>query len=159
LTAPRPFVVDIQSASAVEDLPDPALLSQWVYATLLAEDVAPAGEVTLRIVDARESADLNTRYRHRSGPTNVLSFPFDPPPGVPTALLGDVVICAPVVAREALEQGKPLAAHWAHMVVHGLLHLLGYDHLAPEEAKEMEAREREILAGLGYADPYHAEQD
>lgn len=159
MIAPCPFVVDLQCVSEAKDLPDADTLSRWVCATLTAEDVAPEGEVTLRIVDASEGADLNTRYRHRSGPTNVLSFPFDPPPGVPTALLGDVVICAPVVAREALEQSKPLAAHWAHMVVHGLLHLLGYDHLVPEEAEEMEAREREILAGLGYADPYHAEQD
>lgn len=159
MTAPCPFILDLQWASEAADLPDPALLSEWVCATLTAEAVAAQAEVTLRIVDTRESADLNAQYRHRSGPTNVLSFPFEPPPGAPTALLGDVVICAPVVAREALEQDKPPAAHWAHMVVHGLLHLLGYDHLEPEEAEAMEAREREILAGLGYADPYHAEQD
>ena len=119
----------------------------------------------IRIVDEDESAELNHTYRDKPGPTNVLSFPFDMPDlpaalaateneEIPTKLLGDLVICAPVVAREAAEQGKPLPAHWAHMVVHGVLHLLGYDHLDKAEAAEMEGLEQRLLAELGVGDPY-----
>ena len=122
-------------------------------------------ELGIRIVDEVESAELNQTYRDKPGPTNVLSFPFempDLPEGFATDeedeisanLLGDLVICAPVVAREAAEQGKPEVVHWAHMVVHGMLHLLGYDHLEPAESAEMEEQERQILAGLGIVDPY-----
>jgi probable rRNA maturation factor len=111
-------------------------------------------ELVIRVVDEAESASLNQRFRAKNGPTNVLSFPFRAPPQVPSDLLGDLVICAPVVAREAGEQGKPEVAHWAHMVVHGMLHLLGYDHVEPAEAETMEALEREILARLGLPDPY-----
>lgn len=125
------------------------------------------GELVVRVVDEAESAALNERYAHKKGPTNVLAFPAgDPPPpaaatprGAPGALveptaLGDLAICAAVVAREAAEQGKSLEAHWAHMVIHGCLHLRGYDHMNAAEARVMEARERELLAGLGIADPY-----
>jgi probable rRNA maturation factor len=125
------------------------------------------GELVVRIVDEAESAALNERYVGKQGPTNVLAFPADnlPPPGKrqvprePNALsepksLGDLAICAAVVAREAAEQGKALEAHWAHMVVHGCLHLRGYDHMNAADAEAMEARERELLAGLGIADPY-----
>jgi probable rRNA maturation factor len=114
-------------------------------------------EVTIRIVDAAEGAELNRRFRDRDGPTNVLSFPFSPPPGLPdgaAGLLGDLVICAPVVVAEAADQHKGLDAHWAHMVVHGLLHLLGYDHLLPADAVTMEALEIAILADLGFSSPY-----
>jgi probable rRNA maturation factor len=106
------------------------------------------------VVDEAESATLNAQYRGKQGPTNVLSFGFDSPPGVDVPLLGDLVICAPVVVREALEQGKPGQAHWAHMTIHGVLHLLGYDHQTPEQAQIMEALEIAALADLGYADPY-----
>ena len=112
------------------------------------------GELTVRIVDAPEATELNARYRGVDRPTNVLSFPFDTPAGVDVALLGDVVICAPVVAREASEQGKTPEAHFAHMVVHGILHLAGYDHEHASEAQRMEALERGVLASLGYPDPY-----
>lgn len=115
-----------------------------------------AGRVTLRLVDSDEAAGLNAAFRGKSGPTNVLSFPA---PGEAAGVedvpyLGDVVLCAPVLAREASEQNKSLAAHFAHMVVHGMLHLQGMDHGSLAEAEAMEAIEREILAGLGYADPY-----
>jgi probable rRNA maturation factor len=107
------------------------------------------GEVTVRIVGPAESRALNRRYRKKDRPTNVLSFPYDDP-----GELGDVVICAAVVNREAREQGKRPAAHWAHMVVHGVLHLRGYDHIRPADAKVMEGRERAILARLSFPDPY-----
>ncbi|WP_018865693.1 MULTISPECIES: rRNA maturation RNase YbeY [unclassified Thioalkalivibrio] len=119
-----------------------------------------AGEaaVTLRLVDVDEGRTLNHAFRGRDYATNVLSFPApELPPGLPpeaNAYLGDVILCAPVLAREAVEQGKPLAAHYHHMVVHGMLHLQGMDHQTPDEAARMEAVERSILAGLGYPDPY-----
>ena len=112
-------------------------------------------ELSLRLVDEAESADLNQRYRGKAGPTNVLSFPFEPPPGIKgPRYLGDLVICVPVVVREAAEQGKATEAHWAHLVVHGVLHLLGYDHLDETEAQEMEALETRLLANLGFPPPY-----
>ncbi|MFN3919664.1 MAG: rRNA maturation RNase YbeY [Methylohalobius sp.] len=133
--------------------PSKAMLRRWVIAAL---EGKPA-EVSLAIVDEAEIAALNRRFRHREGPTNVLSFPFEAPAGVPLRFLGDVVICAPVVRREAVAQNKPETAHFAHMVVHGVLHLRGFDHLTPEQAEVMETREREILAHLGFQDPYLTE--
>jgi probable rRNA maturation factor len=114
-----------------------------------------AGELVVRIIDEAESAMLNERYCGKQGPTNVLAFPADDPPlpDEPKAL-GDLAICAAVVAREAGAQGKAAEAHWAHMVIHGCLHLRGFDHLNEVEAELMEARERELLAGLGIGDPY-----
>lgn len=111
-------------------------------------------ELALRIVDVEEGRAFNRDYRHKDYATNVLSFPAELPPGVPLPILGDLVLCAPVIAREAAEQGKPLKHHYAHMVVHGVLHLLGHDHMDETEAEAMEAIEREVLAGLGIADPY-----
>lgn len=116
-------------------------------------------ELVIRIVDEAEIGALNRDYRGKDGSTNVLSFPFEAPPPVQTNLLGDLVICAPVVAREAAEQGKSLDAHWAHMVVHGVLHLLGFDHIQEADAEAMEAIERDLLAGLGYPDPYAGDTD
>lgn len=107
------------------------------------------GEITLRLVDSAESQTLNRDYRGKDKPTNVLSFPMGEPD-----YLGDIVICAPVVAAEAVEQGKAARAHWAHMVVHGVLHLLGHDHIDDGEAATMEALERKLLARLGFPDPY-----
>lgn len=113
------------------------------------------GEITLRLVDALESRRLNHQYRGKGYATNVLSFGYDPElAGVAGGVMGDLVICAEVVAREAAEQGKAPLAHWAHLVVHGCLHLRGFDHEAPAEAARMEARETAILAGLGFEDPY-----
>ncbi len=151
------FALDEASAARV---PDAGELSRWAQAAVAAAETLPAGEarMTLRLVEEAEITQLNRDYRHKTAPTNVLSFPFAPPPGVPAGEcggeLGDVVICAPVVQREAIEQGKTADSHWAHMVVHGTLHLLGYDHLTEAEAARMEPLETRILAGLGYADPY-----
>ena len=112
------------------------------------------GELSVRIVDADEGRALNRDYRDKDYATNVLSFAAELPPGVPLPILGDLVLCAPVIAREAEEQGKPLKHHYAHMLVHGVLHLLGHDHMEEAEAEAMEAIEREVLAGLGIPDPY-----
>jgi probable rRNA maturation factor len=159
----RAVVVTVQNAARSTGVPKRAELERWALRAL-ADDVR--GELTIRIVDERESAELNYRYRGKNGPTNVLSFaaeapaPAWPAAEAPTAhgdeLLpyGDVVICAAVVARAAREQGKPLAAHWAHMVVHGALHVQGYDHENLRDAGMMEARERALLAELGFPDPY-----
>jgi probable rRNA maturation factor len=135
----------VQRAVAARSVPATAQLRRWAMAALGRR----ADEVTLRIVGPAESRALNRRYRKKDKPTNVLSFPYDDP-----GLLGDIVICAAVVNREAREQGKRREAHWAHMVVHGVLHLLGFDHIRPADAKVMERRERAILARLSFPDPY-----
>ena len=154
------IVVEVQYAVGEEavdpTIPGTADLERWVCAALAGE--RKAAEVSLRIVGVEEGAELNASYRGRSGPTNVLSFPCDSPTEMEPPLLGDVVMCAPVVAREAREQGKPAPAHWAHMTVHGILHLLGYDHETPGEADVMERREVRILAALGFPDPYASER-
>lgn len=144
--------VDLQVAPGVTGAPPKSDFVGWVRAALAGQ--RSEAEVSIRVVDAAESASLNRQYRHRTGPTNVLSFAAELPAVVPLPLLGDLVICAPVVAQEAAAQGKEPAAHWAHMVVHGVFHLLGYDHIEPTEAHIMEALEREALGRLGYADPY-----
>jgi probable rRNA maturation factor len=112
------------------------------------------GDLAIRVVDTKEARSLNRHYRGKDYATNVLSFPADLPPEMQVPLLGDLVICAPVVAKEAAEQGKSLAAHYAHLTIHGVLHLLGLDHEDEREAEAMERIERELLADLGYADPY-----
>ena len=144
--------LDVQRASEDADLPTDAEFTTWVEAALAGQhdDV----ELTIRIVDEMESAALNTQYRHKQGATNVLSFPFECPPEVELNLLGDLVICAPVVEREAREQGKSVRDHWAHMVVHGTLHLLGFDHIDDVDAEEMEALEIDILERMGICNPY-----
>ena len=114
--------------------------------------------MTIRLVDSEESHQLNLEYRGKDKPTNVLSFPFEAPPSVELDLLGDLVICKQVVESESNQQDKPLVAHWAHMVVHGSLHLLGYDHIEDDEAEEMEALESQIMQQLGFDDPYVAEK-
>ncbi|WP_373098923.1 MULTISPECIES: rRNA maturation RNase YbeY [Pasteurellaceae] len=150
-------MIDLQIASEDrENLPSAAQIQQWASAAVRAEHSVP--EITVRIVDEAESHQLNLTYRGKDRPTNVLSFPFECPPQVALPLLGDLVICRQVVEREAQQQGKPLTAHWAHMVVHGSLHLLGYDHIDDDEAEEMEKLETEIMGALGFADPYLAEK-
>ncbi len=144
--------VDVEDASGSAGVPDAASLSRWAEAALAGRRAE--AELSIRIVGEAESAALNDTYRHKAGPTNVLSFPAELPAGVPVAALGDLVICAPVVAREAAAQGKLPEAHWAHMVVHGCLHLLGYDHMDDAQAAEMEPLETRILAALGFQDPY-----
>ena len=136
----------VQYAVADEDLPSRNLLRRWAAAALANDAI-----VTLRFVDTAEGETLNRRYQRKSGPTNVLSFVYDDRPGM---VHGDVVLCLPVLRQEAAEQGKTLAAHCAHLVVHGMLHLQGYDHRRADEAARMEAREVAILAALGVADPY-----
>lgn len=138
----------------VEAGPDEDDIRRWITAVMAAEKNTADVELTVRIVGIEEIAELNERYRHKTGPTNILSFPFEAPPGVELNLLGDLVVAAPVVASEAQEQHKTEIAHWAHMVVHGTLHLLGYDHQTPAEAEDMEAREIRILQTLGFANPY-----
>ena len=149
--------VDLQIATEnIEGLPTEEQIVQWATAA-----VQPEGdevEMTVRIVDDAESHELNLTYRGKDRPTNVLSFPFECPDEVELPLLGDLVICRQVVEREAAEQEKPLMAHWAHMVVHGCLHLLGYDHIEDDEAEEMESLETQIMQGLGFDDPYLAEK-
>ncbi len=149
---PLRLTLDLQVATEADLLPTPEELSTWVCA-VLAERVQKA-EVTVRIVGEAEGAALNQRYRGRSGPTNVLAFPFDAPVRLELPLLGDVVICAPVVQREAAQQKKEAQAHWAHMVVHGTLHLLGYEHQTPLQAQQMESLEKTALAILGFPNPY-----
>lgn len=144
--------LDVQRASRCTNLPPDEQIGRWVSAAL--EGHRDEAELSIRITDSEESQRLNHRYRGKDKPTNVLSFPADLPPGVPLPLLGDLVICAPVVAAEAEAQHKSLPAHWAHMVVHGTLHLLGYDHIEDHDAEIMEALEVRILAELGYPDPY-----
>lgn len=129
-------------------------VSRWVRHAL--GDDVQAAEITVRIVDAAEGQQLNRDFRGKDYATNVLSFPAELPEGVKLPLLGDLVICAPVVAREAAEQGKPVAAHYAHLTVHGVLHLLGWDHEHDKDAEAMEQLEREVLAELGLPDPYAA---
>lgn len=145
--------LDVQIALDIPSLPTEADLRRWAEAALVGADYAKDAELTIRIVNEAESTALNEAYRHKQGPTNVLSFPFEAPPGIESSLLGDIVICAPVVLGEAIHQGKTPSAHWAHLVTHGVLHLLGYDH-DEEQAEVMEALEIRILAGLGYPDPY-----
>ena len=150
-------IIDLQIACEnIENLPSEEQIQQWANAAVRAQTMEP--EITVRIVDEAESHQLNLTYRGKDKPTNVLSFPFECPDEVELTLLGDLVICRQVVEQEAREQGKPLMAHWAHMVVHGCLHLLGYDHIEDSEAEEMESLETEIMLGLGFEDPYLAEK-
>ncbi|KFZ36420.1 endoribonuclease YbeY [Shewanella mangrovi] len=144
--------LDLQIATEADNLPQQADFERW--ATLAIGNAMPVAEMTIRLVDEAESQQLNHEYRGKDKPTNVLSFPFEAPPGIELPLLGDLVICVPVVEREAAEQNKPLQAHWAHMVVHGCLHLLGYDHIEDDEAEEMESIETQLIESLGFTDPY-----
>jgi probable rRNA maturation factor len=145
--------VHVSYALPRKGLPAAASVRRWVEAALAGQ--RRAIELAVRYVDSEEGRALNRDYRGKDYATNVLSFPVELPPGVRSPLLGDLVICAPVVAREALGQDKPLAHHHAHLVVHGVLHLLGMDHEHSEaDAEAMEARERTILGRLGIPDPY-----
>ncbi|WP_455845649.1 rRNA maturation RNase YbeY [Pantoea agglomerans] len=151
-------ILDLQLACADENhLPAESDFQRWLEAAVT--PFQPESEVTIRLVDEAESNELNLTYRGKDKPTNVLSFPFEAPPGIELPLLGDLIICRQVVEQEAAEQGKSVEAHWAHMVVHGTLHLLGYDHIEDEEAEEMEALETEIMLALGYPDPYISEKE
>ena len=159
------FNLDLQVACDADNLPDEEDFKQWLATAFAIEseqygrtkNLAQPFEITVRIVEPEESQALNNDYRGKNKPTNVLSFPFEMPEGIEgleLSILGDLVICADVVAEEAAQQKKTLGSHWAHMVVHGGLHLLGYDHIKEFEAQEMEALEVDILAQLGVEDPY-----
>ncbi|MCC1496533.1 rRNA maturation RNase YbeY [Alcanivorax sp. 1008] len=153
--------VDLQTDLPTAGLPAAGMVQLWAQTAARLAGGA-VGEIAIRIIDESESQSLNHDYRGKDYPTNVLSFPFEPPEGMPEemraelgeGIIGDIAICAPVVAREAQEQGKASEAHWAHMVVHGVLHLLGHDHVDDAGADIMEALEVRVLSELGYANPY-----
>ncbi len=147
-------IIDVQYACDKAGLPDKKLLSQWVNSTL--ENESSALELTLRIVNEDEGTALNEQWRKGTGATNVLSFPSETELELEPRLLGDIIICAPVIEREAESQGKKLMDHWAHIVIHGTLHLLGYDHREEEDALSMEAMEIKILKTLNIDNPYNS---
>ena len=151
-------VVDIQLADGSTKTPDAQQIRGWVAAVFTTLERSPLS-LTVRVVGEEEMVKLNRRYRGRNQSTNVLSFPIEPLPGMRTDLLGDNVVCGPVVDREAAIQHKSPMGHWAHMVVHGLLHLFGYTHESNQDALAMEALEKSVLEGLGYSDPYQGEYD
>lgn len=155
------FTLDLEVVCDADDVPEPPSFEQWIRATL--DKVQRFGDINIRIVDTDESQTLNHQYRGKDKPTNVLSFPFDMPEGIPVEemapLLGDLAICAPIVKAEAAEQKKEIRHHWAHMVVHGTLHLLGYDHINDAEAEEMEQLERDVLATFQIPDPYQGDNE
>ena len=149
--------LDLQIASSAKQLPSHAEFLVWC--SLALRQRTNPSELTIRLVDAEEGLELNSTWRGKDYPTNELSFPADIPEGLlDIPLLGDLVICVPVVEQEATEQSKTLTAHWAHLVMHGCLHLLGYDHIDDEEAEEMENLERQLLAEIGHPDPYSDNQ-
>jgi probable rRNA maturation factor len=149
---PIQFDVSVSYGVPRAGVPAPSSFRKWAAAA--AEGRILKADLAIRVVDTKEACSLNRHYRGKDYATNVLSFPADLPEGVNVPLLGDLVICAPVVAREAKEQNKSLAAHYAHLTIHGVLHLLGLDHEDEREAEAMELIERELLADLGYPDPY-----
>lgn len=150
-------VIDYQVATQASQLPNASHLEQWVEAVLEHHPQESRHEVTIRMVDAPESQALNADYRGKDKPTNVLSFPFESPPGIDLPLLGDLIICQEVVVQEAQQQQKPLIHHYAHMVIHGTLHLLGYDHTEHQDAETMETLECQLLAKFNIPDPYQSE--
>lgn len=145
--------LEVQYAVTLPDLPTDTDFYLWVKQAL---SVKPRHrtELVIRIVDETEIALLNQQYSHKTGSTNVLSFSFTNIPNVPSDLIGDIALCAPVIIKEAMEQNKTVYAHWAHITIHGVLHLIGYDHDTELTANEMENLERYILYQLGYNDPY-----
>ncbi len=162
MISPGKTIVDVQLACDDPDAPDAESIREWVVSAIAAaEESAKDGvEVSVRVVDVDEMQMLNREYRDKDKPTNVLSFPAGEIDGLPVdeaGVLGDVVICAAIVRDEAAEQGKALADHWGHMLVHGTLHLLGYDHMTDAEATAMEGLEVRILTSRGVADPYRVQ--
>ncbi len=147
-----PLEVEVQVESDSGEIPSGSDIRHWIAAAIGSRRADT--ELTVRVVDEAESAALNKRFRNNTNATNVLSFPAEIPAPVGSALLGDIVICAPVVKSEAMVRNRPAKAHWAHLVVHGALHLLGFDHETENQAREMETEETAILAGLGFSDPY-----
>jgi len=148
--------LDLQIACEHVGLPSTHLFERWAQAALEAVNQSRQ-ELTIRITEQEEIHALNRTYREKDKPTNVLSFPFESIPGIDDETLGDIVICKSVVESEANEQNVPTEAHWAHLVIHGILHLCGYDHISDEEADQMETLETSVLSDLGYANPYNNE--
>lgn len=150
------YRISLQQAIKIPKAPSRYYFQRWIATAL--EGRRKKAEVAIRIVGEKESAALNYKYRHKKGSTNILSFPFEPPANIQLPLLGDLIICAPVVSKEARQQNKSLSAHWAHMVIHGTLHLLGYDHIKKYDALVMEQIEIELLNKLGYPNPYYIQE-
>lgn len=154
------LILDVQQMIISDSIPDKAALACWIKTALIEEasyshkGLDSEYELTIRIVDKNEIQLLNKTYRHKDKPTNVLSFPFEAPPEIQLALLGDVIICHDIVVAEAQQQQKTSQAHWAHMVIHGVLHLKGYDHIRDSDAEIMEALEVQILKKLNIPNPY-----
>ncbi len=149
------IMIDIQNASGFKSLPENELIVKWADQAL--DEKHKKAEITLRIVDEKEGLEFNKAWRKKDSATNVLSFPIGEPIKQAPNLLGDIVICAPIVEREAIDQGKDIEAHWAHLIIHGILHLQGYDHDSENEANAMELKEIRILEKIGYANPYETE--
>jgi len=147
-------IVDLQLACTDCEHPEQQQCQQAIQQVFNSVGITDTKECTIRIVDKDESAELNRQYRGKTGPTNVLSFPFESPAEIELNLLGDLVICAPLVIEQAETQNKSPQMHWTHLIVHGCLHLLGYDHINDIDAMEMEKLECQILAEMGYPDPY-----
>jgi len=146
--------LDRQIACEQKNIPSATQMKKWIKAVLKKTTAQASAELTVRTVESTESAELNQEYRHKKGATNVLSFPDVPMPGMESDYLGDLVICSELVEQEALEQNIKVEDHWAHLVIHGTLHLLGYDHIKEKEAARMEALETEILKEFGISSPY-----
>lgn len=148
------FEIDVQFGldSIPTHVPNESSIKKWAQTAL--KGFTQQGSLSIRVADLAEMTDLNETYRHKTGPTNVLSFPMELPEEIGESILGDIIICAPVVEREAHEQGKTTESHWAHLVIHGVLHLLGYDHINEADAQEMESLETKLMNELGYPDPY-----
>ncbi len=144
--------LDFQVVSESQQLPTPEQFKIWVDAVLT--DTSQDSEIVIRIVDEAEMIQFNEQYRGKKGATNILSFPFDSPEGADSQLLGDLLVCAPIVELEAKQQNKALDHHWAHMIIHGVLHLIGYDHINDMDAEEMEALEIKILIKIKIDNPY-----
>lgn len=144
--------ITLQNLTRSKKIPSSYYFRRWVNLALAKQK--KTAEINIRIVDQAESAELNKTFRHKNGSTNILSFPFETPPGITSPLLGDLIICAPVMIKEAAEQKKLLLTHWAHITIHGTLHLLGYDHIKDKDAQVMENLEIKLLQQLGYPNPY-----
>lgn len=151
-TKEKRIKITLQIIASNTFIPSRYFLQRWVNKALAKQ--VTTNQVNIRLVGKKESAELNSRYRHKKGPTNILSFPFEPPPGISSALLGDLVVCAALVNQQAKQQEKTRLAHWAHLIIHGCLHLIGYDHVHDKDANKMEAIEIQLLKELGYENPY-----
>lgn len=151
-TKEKRIKVTLQKMVSNTFIPSHYFLQKWVNQAL--SERTTATEVNIRLVNKKESSELNSTYRYKKGPTNILSFPFEPPPGLYSNSLGDLVICATLVNQQAKQQKKSRLAHWSHLIIHGCLHLIGYDHENPKDASTMETLEIKLLEDLGYENPY-----